>query len=119
MNTIKLIFGIVAILASLFYGIKATKIFNVDATKMSFAWHFHQFWFNFLGSLFGWILAYSLLPDIYNSIVNDSKIEISFARIFVLIIAFIGMTGHLPFTMMTAINYLKLAFEKILENLKH
>jgi hypothetical protein len=119
MYTVKIVFWVVAFLASLFYGTRATKIFNVNIDKMPFSWKFHQFWFNFLGSLAGWILAYSFVPDIYDSIVNNSKFELSLARILIFILAFIGMSGHLPYAMMTIINYLKTAFDKLFDKLKN
>lgn len=44
------IFWLVALIASLFYGWKAHDVFSVKTSAMRWAWHVHQFWFNLSGS---------------------------------------------------------------------
>jgi len=53
-------FWILAFSASLFYGWKATDIFNVFPFKPSWAWTLHQRWLNFSGSFVGWIALWFL-----------------------------------------------------------
>lgn len=111
--TIKIVFWAVAFSFSLFYGLKATKIFGVSTESMPSSGILHQAWFNFLGSMLGWILAWTFVPDIYDSIKYDSHFEIGLGRILIFILAFIGITGHMPYAIMLVINNLKLSFEKL------
>ena len=80
---------------SLFYGLRAVYIFGYpgkdqERPKLNKSWFFHQFWFNFAGSLAGWFL----LILFGFSLDNASNIEIIHIIIFVL--GLLGVVGLMP-----------------------
>ena len=52
---LSLILGAFGFISSIFYGLKAFKIFEVNSDDKSVSWKIHQIWFNFLGSIIGWL----------------------------------------------------------------
>jgi len=89
-------FWIVAILFSIFYSIKAFEIHKVTRSKDDKSFLFHQYWLNFLGSLVGWTILWIVLPNLVSGIEHKCTNYISVKEIFLLIGAFLGITGHLP-----------------------
>ncbi len=101
------LYWLVALLISLFYGFKAIKIFepSVDEKdKSRRAWRWHQRWLNFLGSLVGWIALWFLVRKFSPSLFQDIHAEISLWDVIGALIAFIGVTGYLPFTIVTTVS---------------
>jgi hypothetical protein len=92
----KIGYGVVAVGFSLWYGKYASEALEVseeDKNRISknSALRWHQRWLNFLGSFVGWCLGYIALQHIYpgyNLRASDA---------IVLFVAFVGMTGHLPY----------------------
>ena len=76
------------LVASLLYGWNACAIFSEPPDGKPWAWKVHQFWFNFLGSAAGWI-ACSILVSKWRA--DSGHIDWLLA-----VVAFIGMTGHMP-----------------------
>ena len=62
----------------------------------------------------GWILTWTIVPDIFDSIKYDSHFEIKLGRILIFILSFIGITSHLPYVEIKVINNIKLGFDKFL-----
>jgi hypothetical protein len=85
---------VVSFSASLFYSLKAYDIFTdvKDIKDLKWTQKLHQFWFNFLGSSVGWATAFFLVVKIF-FITNPLFL---WTDIILGIIAFIGITGHLP-----------------------
>ena len=116
---------VTGIVASLFYGIYAINIFfpkdKVDGTKNEhLSWKIHQFWLNFLGSALGWTILYYLLKrvDYLEKLGrNDYYYDISFLDIFSVFIAFVGITGFLPMTIVGLINSISTLAQKIIETI--
>jgi len=89
-------YWVVACAASLLYGIFAVDALEVseeDKKRISenrpLRWHQH--WLNFLGSFVGWSLGYLVILHVFRT--YDFR-PVDFPLTF---LAFIGMTGHLPY----------------------
>jgi hypothetical protein len=92
----RLVFFIVAVSFSCWYGKNAIEALEVsekdkDRIAKSPALRKHQWWLNFLGSFVGWCLAYIVLQHVYPGYRFEPVDGI------LAFLAFIGMTGHLPF----------------------
>jgi hypothetical protein len=85
-------YTIPAILFSLFYGLSAFKIFDAPTCGKHWTWVIHQIWFNLLGAATGW----SALWVLYLRAAHQDPFDIWNLLLFVL--AFIGITGHMPRT---------------------
>lgn len=105
-------FWIAALLASFFYGWKSLEIHLPSAFDKHGhgkkdnpihdyppSWRLHQYWLNFLGSLVGWLALWYLLKRydlcLFSSSCNSSP---NAWDIGASLIAFTGVTGHLPGT---------------------
>lgn len=92
------IFWLIALAASLCYGYWTPEIFQVKATgKWPQPPRLHQFWVNFFGSLVGWATLYYLLEmrlRVFDKVPNTAPGAIDIA---LLLVAFLGVTGHLPY----------------------
>ncbi len=62
---VTVVFGLLAILGSVFYAWKAFDIFGADPAKKTWAWKFHQRWFNLAGALVGWAAMYYCVAKAY------------------------------------------------------
>lgn len=94
------LFWFIALAASLCYGYWTPEIFQVKATgKWPQPPRVHQFWVNFLGSVVGWATLYYLLEmrlRVFDKVPNTAPGAIDIA---LLLVAFLGVTGHLPYTL--------------------
>jgi hypothetical protein len=97
------VFAVVALVFSLFYGWYAFDIFRVDRRSMRIPERVHQFWLNFLGSIAGWLLlwvAVQRLAFVIASPVHPLKVS----DFILLLVAFIGVTGFLPLSVVSFIQ---------------
>ena len=85
------------VVLSSFYGLKACDVFSVDRTGQPWAWRVHQFWFNFAGSAVGWGAAWCLAPRVWPSLTATSPIQLGWSDAAIATVAFVGITGHLPY----------------------
>jgi hypothetical protein len=93
------VFLALAVIASLFFGFAACSIFAVPWPK-SFAGRLYLFWFNFCGSLVGWG-ALAILGDRYWPCVSGScAVQAAFSDFALALVAFAGVTGHIPLATM-------------------
>ena len=86
---------------ALFFGLRAVYIFvdpkihekkkDKDEEKNGKRWErwFYQFWYNFVGAFIGWVALYYIWE------IDISKFRIE--HFVALIIAFLGITGNLPY----------------------
>ena len=91
---IDIIFIIIGISFSLFYGLFCKQIWFSD-TKITKSRYIHEIWFNFVSSLIGWIFIYALCKSIFANwviIIN----EISWQHIILFLVGILGITGLLP-----------------------
>ena len=112
-NTVTIILAVVGFSFSLFFGFKAPEIFNVFPFKDTMAWRFYQFWFNFLGSLVGWTTLWFLTRKVYSCLQISCPAQIDFMDLVTIFIAFVGITGHLPYTVMGLITGISELAKKI------
>lgn len=99
---------------SVFYGWYACQIFEVaDAGKPS-SWRVHQFWFNFAGSAVGWVAAWALLDSVLACASGGCANSISFSSVALFVLAFLGVTGHLPMSLYGFIGGLREFVAKLL-----
>lgn len=112
-------YWLVALTFSLFYGFKAVRIFmsikalEEDVPKKSQSWHIHQFWLNFSGSGVGWIILYFLVRNFLNLEQKDLFSEFNAGHIGLAFLAFVGITGYMPTTIITLVNSISLLIQKV------
>ena len=95
----------IAIGFSLFYGLKAIDIFtDVDAKSLTGPRLFHQRWLNFLGSATGWVCLWFVVTKVSHHLLNGSDPAIGWPYVALAMVAFVGITGYLPFTVVTLVN---------------
>jgi hypothetical protein len=100
-------FVLVATAFSLFYGFRATNIFDVKLAGTSRSWRFHQWWLNFLGSVSGWIASWFLLHKILSASHSPATVSIQPSDIGLFFLAFVGVTGFLPFSVVSVLQGLR------------
>ncbi len=86
----KILYAITGLAISAFYGCHAIGIFT-EGKREPPVWVLHQMWFNFVGSAVGWLTGYYLL---FRRMTSNEPVGIT--DILLLLVAVIGMTGHLP-----------------------
>jgi hypothetical protein len=101
---LRLPFWAVALLFIAFYGWKARDIFQVERDHESWAYLAHQSWFNFAGSLCGWAAFWLEAVRISWYASSGAKLEFGLSDAALGILAFIGMTGLLPTTIVGLIQ---------------
>ncbi len=79
---------------ALFFGWRSVYIFvHPDIYRIKkLDWWLYQFWFNFVGAFIGWVVVYYLWKT------DISKFGIE--HFVALIIAFLGITGNLPYAVL-------------------
>jgi hypothetical protein len=101
---VRLVFWIVAVIASSFYGWKCFDALEVKVNlkEKPWAWRFHQRWFNFFGSLVGWAALWLVFRKVclYPSPIRWFDVALIAG-------AFVGVTGHLPFATAGLLNAIK------------
>ena|ERR1700677_3472917 len=84
------LYVVIAVLGTLFYAVGCFKIWG-DAPGLPTAHRWHQHWLNLVGAAVGWIAGY---PVFQSWILNGERP--TGATIFLLLLAFVGITGTLP-----------------------
>ena len=98
----RLAYTIIALVVSVLYGWKAVEIFT-EVTKKSKAqqppvsWWWHQRWLNFVGSFVGWVVLWILIKRYLACFTGQCEIILTYWDAIGAVIAFIGITVHLPF----------------------
>jgi hypothetical protein len=109
-----IIIVLAALAFSLFFGFKATDIFEVATAGKSRAWKFHQFWLILVGSASGWIALWFVARKAYFCSQEGCPTRPSFWYGIMLFIAFIGITGFLPITVVGIIQGIKELSAKVI-----
>ncbi len=122
-NIFIVIYVVIALIFSSFYGLYAENIFytknqkekikeEYDSESIKY-FHFHQHWLNFVGSCIGWFSLY-----LFISILQKVEVkEISFANILLLIIGVIGIVGWLPMTLWGVTKSLADAVKRVIDKI--
>jgi len=111
-------FVVAALAASLFYGLGARAVFTDGQVEKQLekAWgtdrpyRMHQLWFNFFGSLVGWGCSWPVLQAIW---ANPDKPDLKIAHAFYAVVAFLGITGYLPWAMAGLAGSFKTIVDKL------
>lgn len=111
---LQLLFCVVAVGMSIFYGWYACKIHQVEVPKDNVPWLIHQFWFNFLGAAIGWVATWAVLGSVLVCAKDNCPNSISLSSVTLFLVAFIGITGHLPTSLVGLIGGLKEFVDKLL-----
>jgi len=90
------LFACVATGMSVFYGWSACEIFSVSNKGKPRSWRFHQFWLNFLGAAVGWVAAWAVLGSVVDCATAKCDLSVAPSAIALFVLAFLGITGHLP-----------------------
>jgi hypothetical protein len=107
---VRIIYAAVAIVASALYGWYAVEIFlGVPAPgklehRKFLSWRIHQGWFNFCGSIVGWICLWILGVKWVPFAIADNYPSLSWGDVGLAFIAFIGVTGYLPSAVYTIVQ---------------
>jgi hypothetical protein len=107
-------FCAVALAMSLFYGWYACQIFEVTASGKPTSWRVHQFWFNFVGAAIGWVAAWALLGAVLSCASGSCTNSVSLSSVALFLVAFLGITGHLPMSLVGLIGGLREFVAKLL-----
>lgn len=102
---------------SVYFGMFACDVFGVPWPKN---WHrrFYLVLFNFSGSAFGWGALFLTLRKFEAVSVVNSPIGIDWTDLVMGILAFVGITGHLPMVFMGSFEALRVAMNSVLEKMK-
>ena len=106
-DPMKFIFVLIAAAGSLFYGLKACEIFGVSTEGKGWSWEVHQLWFNFIGSVAGWALLWTVGHRVHTLVTGTGLAAVPFGDLILFLVAFVGVTGHLPYATMGVIQGLK------------
>jgi hypothetical protein len=104
MSALPWVYGLVAVGMSLFYGFRACAIFGVSVDNHPRSWRFHQFWLNFLGSAVGWVAGWAVLRPTIECASLGCSLSLAPSAVALFLLAFIGVTGYLPATIVGAIG---------------
>ena len=99
-----IIFLILAISFSIFYGVFWKQIWATPlsmSSGLSKSRFLHEVWFNFTGSLAGWICLYIIYKSLSVFTWQTIVINISWQHILLFVIALMGITGLLPYILMS------------------
>ncbi len=102
-------FIVIAFSASVILAWKALEIFvpkEVWSNK-SRAWRFHQFWFNFVGSVSGWVALWFVVRSVWMCLSQRCLPEPGIWDATIAAVALVGITGYLPYTMMGVLERLQ------------
>ncbi len=105
---------LIAFAMSFYYGYFACKIHEVNDSGKSAHWKVHQFWFNFLGAAVGWVAMWAVLGSLLVCATVNCTNSISISSALLFILAFFGVTGHLPISLYGLIGGLKEFVAKLL-----
>jgi len=79
--------------------------------KIPWQRRWQQYWFNFIGSLSGWIAIWFVAQKLWASNLGQWRL----ADFGLAVVGFIGITGYLPYTVIGVINAVWELAKKVLE----
>lgn len=111
------VFWVVALVVSVLYGWNAAAIFtdvSLREVKPAKAWWWHQRWLNFMGSVTGWTALWLLFRRLAPCLFQECKTQLASASgsasrldagdAAMAFVAFVGITGYLPFAVVGLIS---------------
>lgn len=98
---------------SMFYGLRACEAFEVPkCDERPIGWKVHQFWFNFTGSAFGWAGLWFLMRRAWSLVASGSTGDFTASDWALVAFTLIGITGHIPISIASAIGGFKSLAQK-------
>jgi hypothetical protein len=91
------LFWVLALLFSAFYGWKAFDAFDDRPPGKPWGWWAHQVWFNFAGAVVGWAAMWFIVRKLWHVLATDSPADFGWSDGVLSALAFVGITGHLPY----------------------
>lgn len=110
---LSIVFWLVALSASVLYGRYAVAIHSPpkrpnqtadDEAIYPSAWHWHQRWLNFVGSLVGWLALWFLLRTFGSCVLGPCAEPFAGSDALLALIAFVGVTGYIPGLIVAAVS---------------
>jgi hypothetical protein len=102
------VYWVVALVASGLYGWHAVEIFKAHIAAReespSKSWWWHQRWLNFLGALVGWLALWLLLRKFLGCMLGDCDADVGAWDVVGALVAFVGVTGYLPNTVVSLVS---------------
>jgi hypothetical protein len=102
------LYWLVAVIASALYGWNAVAIFlpspSASEPARARAWWWHQRWLNFLGAFVGWVALWFLLREFGTCVVAECVADIGAWDVVGALVAFVGVTGYLPSTLVSLVS---------------
>jgi hypothetical protein len=105
-------FAAIGLVVSIFYAVNAYTIFGAKKPTNT-PGQIHQFWFNFLGSILGWVAFWFLIRKIWHCLSVDCPGEFGASTVMLAAVAFVGVTGHLPYATAGVLEGLKVLALKL------
>lgn len=94
-----IIFLIIALGFSLFYGFRCKQIWFPESLSITRDRWLHEVWFNFTGSLIGWICIFAIYKSLSVFSWQTLVANILWQHIILFLIGLLGITGLLPYTL--------------------
>jgi hypothetical protein len=110
-------FWSVAFVVSAFLGVFCFEIHRLGRDDFDRASKTQQVWFNFIGSVFGWVALRCLVRRAWgvNWLSAGASNAATIADFVLAFAAFIGICGYLPYTVMGIVDALRVLAQKALE----
>jgi hypothetical protein len=111
---IALIWTLLAVVGTFFYATTAMKIVTPGCsyTKEQAC---HQRWLNGLGAFSGWVILWFLIRRFHPCVFSQCEASFGFWDAVAALLAFIGITGHLPAVIVSPIAGLTLAISELVK----
>lgn len=117
----EIVFLLVAVIASGFFGFYCFEIHNLGRSTFEWQEKIQQVWFNFIGAFAGWIALWILIRQWWGAwrlpTTPAVPVQMTLSDFGLALIAFVGMSGYLPFTVMGVIRTLVALVQKVVERL--
>src|SRR5262245_2225815 len=88
--------ALLMVAASIIYGLKAYDIFEIDERPKNKWSRWHQRWFNFCGSIVGWLAVVVIAYKAERCWNDQCPADVSVGDFLLGVVAFVGITGNLP-----------------------
>jgi hypothetical protein len=105
-----------ALVVSILLGVYCREVHEIKSTELSGTRLVQQIWFNSIGALFGWAALWCLVRRAWHAawLCSSSTGTATLSDFALGFVAFIGVSGYLPYATMGAVNYvLKRALELV------
>jgi hypothetical protein len=111
-------FAVSAVLVSILHGCFCFEVHGLKRSDFSWPSLIQQGWFNFVGSLFGWAALWCLVRRAWSVWgVSSSSGQATISDFGLGFVAFVGISGYLPYTTMGAVDAIRAFIAEALKRL--